>query len=78
MTGFKKFLVESAIKSKLENLKKDGSNTHALWDALVFNKVKAKFGGSIRIMVTGSAPINQDIHRFMRIALCCDLVEGYG
>lgn len=45
---------------------------------MVFNKVKAVFGGRVRVMVTGSAPIQADILDFMKIAVCCPIIEGYG
>ena len=44
----------------------------------VFSKVREKFGGQIRLLVTGSAPINPEIQAFMNVAMCCPLVEGYG
>ena len=35
-----KYIIETAINSKLEKLKQTGQVTHWLWDKLVFNKVK--------------------------------------
>lgn len=56
----------------------NASYTHWLYDALVFNKIRAIFGGRIRVMVTGSAPISSDVLDFMKIATACPIVEGYG
>lgn len=43
-----------------------------------YNKVKAIFGGRMRLMVTGSAPVSPEILTFFKEALQCDLREGYG
>lgn len=67
-----------AVNGKLENLKKTASTSHTIYDALIFKKTKAIFGGRCRTMVTGSAPISADILNFMKIALCCPILEGYG
>jgi len=29
-------------------------------------------------MITGSAPISGEVINFMRIAMCCPFIEGYG
>ena len=42
MKGFKKKLIDKAIKTKLQNLKNGKGYTHGLWDKLVFGKFKAK------------------------------------
>jgi long-chain acyl-CoA synthetase len=44
----------------------------------VFNKVKNVFGGRVRLMITGSAPIQGDILDFMKIAVGCPIIEAYG
>jgi len=77
-TGLKASLVTRAINSKLYYLKKDGCMTHRFYDALVFNKTKALLGGKVKMMITGSAPIAQDVLEFLKIAFCAPICEGYG
>ncbi|KAG2232064.1 hypothetical protein BDF21DRAFT_492852 [Thamnidium elegans] len=71
-------LARRGIATKLANLEAGNGYTHAFWDRLIFNKVKQALGGNVRIMVTGSAPIGKDVMQFLRVALCCDIREGYG
>ncbi|KAI9281094.1 hypothetical protein BY458DRAFT_450589 [Sporodiniella umbellata] len=77
-SGTKGALARRAVAAKLANLEAGQGVTHALWDRLIFNKVKQALGGNVRIMVTGSAPIGKDVMQFLRIAFCCDILEGYG
>lgn len=78
LTGIKKTLADKAIATKLKNLKSYGQYTHSVYDALVFNKTKMAVGGSVRIMVTGSAPISVQVIDFLKIAICCPVLEAYG
>jgi len=71
-------LIERGLAAKIQNLHDSGTTTHALYDRLVFNKVKAILGGRVRIMVTGSAPIAQDVLDFLKVCFCCPITEGYG
>ena len=77
-TGCKGLLVRRAVRVKLENLKKHGTYTHACYDRLIFNKVKALLGGRVRTLVTGSAPIAADVMDFLCICFCAPMQEGYG
>lgn len=77
-TGAKGWLVQQAIASKSYYHKNAQGFTHTVWDGLVFNKIKNMLGGSVRLMITGSAPINPDVLDFLKIAFCCEIMEGYG
>jgi long-chain acyl-CoA synthetase len=49
-----------------------------LWDKLIFNKTKAALGGRVEMMVTGGAPMHTDALNFLKIVMCCPMLEGYG
>ncbi len=46
-------------------------------DRLVFTKLRARLGGRIRVLCSGSAPLSSEIGLFFEAAGLC-LVEGYG
>ncbi len=50
---------------------------HSLADRLVLSKIRNIFGGSLRVAVTGAAPINPDILRFFDAAGVL-VLEGWG
>eukprot|EP01128_Nolandella_sp_AFSM9_P005616 TRINITY_DN2746_c0_g1_i1.p1 TRINITY_DN2746_c0_g1~~TRINITY_DN2746_c0_g1_i1.p1 ORF type:complete len:649 (-),score=154.76 TRINITY_DN2746_c0_g1_i1:37-1983(-) len=75
--GVKQKLFETAYESKLEGLK-DNELTHMLYDSIVFGKVKAKLGGRVRVMVTGSAPLSDTVMNFLRVCFSVPVIEGYG
>lgn len=50
---------------------------HALASTMVYNKVKARFGGKLRFMVSGGAPLNPEIARFFH-HLDLLIIEGWG
>jgi len=77
-TGCKSWLVNKAVNSKLANLAQSGSVQSGCWDAIVFKKTKAILGGNVRIMVTGSAPMELDVMNFLKICFCAPIVEAYG
>lgn len=76
--GLKKYLINWAVSSKVEDLKKSIIRTNSIWDKLVFRKVRNKLGGRVRLMITGSAPCSTETLTFIRAALGCVVLEGYG
>ncbi len=77
-TGIKKTLVTKALRAKLGKVKKSGVYTHCLWDKLVFKKVRNAFGGRIRMLISGSAPLSKDTIDFLKICFSAPFSEGYG
>ncbi|OQS07573.1 long-chain-fatty-acid-CoA ligase [Thraustotheca clavata] len=75
--GFKKMLFDYAYETKRQGLA-SGSKTHALWDTLVFEKLRAVLGGRVKLIISGSAPLAANVKEFMKIAFSCDVEEGYG
>ncbi|KAF0480573.1 long-chain-fatty-acid--CoA ligase 5 [Gigaspora margarita] len=73
-----KWFFKRGFNSKLKSLKKGSLVTNSIWDILVFNQVKAKFGGQVRVIVTASDPIPQTLLDFFRITVGCQVLQSYG
>jgi len=52
--------------------------THCFYDKLVFKKVRAILGGNVKVMLTGSAPIDGKVLKFLKTCFCVPIIEGYG
>ncbi|KIM57625.1 hypothetical protein SCLCIDRAFT_1219315 [Scleroderma citrinum Foug A] len=76
--GLKGAIFRTALQTKLDQLRKTGVKTHALWDTLVFRKIRAVLGGNVTALFTGSAPISGEVIDFLKIAFGCEVLEGYG
>jgi long-chain acyl-CoA synthetase len=67
-----------AVKKKLEALHATGKVKSAAMDEAAFKNTRAMLGGRVEMMVTGSAPISNEILDFMKVVLCAEIHEGYG
>lgn len=76
----RKILFDFAYDYKLKNLQKGLRQDEAapLLDKLVFDKIKQGFGGKVRIMFSGAAPLPKHVEEFLRVTCCCVLSQGYG
>ncbi|CAF3868924.1 unnamed protein product [Rotaria sordida] len=64
----KQYLIQQALDSE-----------ESWWlSRLIFRKVKQLFGGELKAMFTGAAPITPDVLHFFRIALDIPIMTGYG
>ena len=81
--GIKTALFSTAVRLGQKKLTNPGSLsiieniTDAIVDKLVRNKVRANFGGRLKALVSGGAPLNPDIGNFFS-ALGLRLLQGYG
>ena len=73
-----------AVGLKVDELKQQGKSVplplkvqHALFDRLVFSKVRERFGGRVRFFISGSAALNADIGQWFHAAGIL-ILEGYG
>ncbi|KAI8374527.1 uncharacterized protein BYT42DRAFT_576678 [Radiomyces spectabilis] len=76
--GLTGVVARRAVAAKLQRLADGQGCDHPVWDRLIFNKVKQALGGRVRSITTGSAPVAPEVLQFLRVALCCDIREGYG
>lgn len=74
----KLWLLNRAVAEKTAEVQKGIVRSNGFWDRLVFKKVREGLGGRLRLMVVGAAPLDPDVMTFMRCALGCIVVEGYG
>jgi long-chain acyl-CoA synthetase len=73
-----------AVGLKVDRLKREGKSVppllgvqHALFDRLVFSKIRDRFGGRVRFFISGAAALNRDIAEWFHAAGIL-ILEGYG
>jgi long-chain acyl-CoA synthetase len=49
-----------------------------LIDKLVFRKVSARFGGRLRYLLSGGAPLSPETHEFINLTVGAPVMQGYG
>ncbi|KAL0365461.1 UNVERIFIED_CONTAM: Long chain acyl-CoA synthetase 2 [Sesamum angustifolium] len=78
--ALRKSLFQIAYNYKLRNLEKGLRQEEAspFLDKLVFDKIRQGFGGRVRLMLSGAAPLPKHIEEFLRVTCCCVLSQGYG
>eukprot|EP00983_Pelagomonas_calceolata_P050077 1141799-Pelagomonas_calceolata.AAC.3 len=47
-------------------------------DKLIFSKIAARFGGRLKAVVSGGAPLAPHVEEFLRVTMCAPVVQGYG
>ncbi|HET8959549.1 AMP-dependent synthetase/ligase [Nocardioides sp.] len=84
--GLKEKLFNKAFEVGIEvdRRKREGTSVplllgvqHALFDRLVFSKIRDRFGGRVRFFISGAAALNRDIAEWFHAAGIL-ILEGYG
>ncbi|GMR46570.1 hypothetical protein PMAYCL1PPCAC_16765, partial [Pristionchus mayeri] len=74
----KRTLFEAALEYKRREMKNFVVRNNSYFDQLVFKKIREGMGGRVKLMITGSAPLAPNVLTFVRAAMGCVVVEGYG
>ncbi|XP_018494179.1 long-chain-fatty-acid--CoA ligase 4 [Galendromus occidentalis] len=69
-------VLELAIQETLKRHKRGQDAT--IYDKDIFAQIRSVVGGKLRIIATGSAPLSPETHAFIRSALGCLVIQGYG
>lgn len=77
-SSIKRLLFRMAMNAKESELSQGIIRRNSIWDKLVFRKIQEVFGGRLRMMIVGSAPLSGAVLTFTRCALGCIVCEGYG
>ncbi|CAL9148784.1 unnamed protein product, partial [Musa hybrid cultivar] len=75
--GLRERLFNAAYNAKMQAIA-NGKNPSPMWDRLVFNKIREKLGGRVRMMTSGASPLSADVMDFLRICFGGQVFEGYG
>jgi long-chain acyl-CoA synthetase len=84
--GLKKKIFDRAfaVGKQVEDLKAKGKGVpphlalqHALFDKLVFAKIRERFGGRVRFFISGAAALNREVAEWFHVAGIL-ILEGYG
>ncbi|KAL7858525.1 hypothetical protein AOLI_G00186270 [Acnodon oligacanthus] len=77
-TPLKKWILNFAFRRKEAEMMSGIMRRNTFWDKIIFKKVQASLGGCVRFILTGAAPISASVLTFLRAALGCQFLEGYG
>ena len=76
--GWKKKLAYKAYQTKIENYRKYGIITHAIYDKIIFKRIKSMFGNKLRAVLCSSAPLAKELADDFKVFLSVPLLEGLG
>jgi len=73
-----KVLFKMAYKGREKSIDKGKGIKGGILDDMVFKKAKKKFGGHIRLVISGGAPLSVATHKFVSVVFGCPVMQGYG
>eukprot|EP00298_Acanthocystis_sp_HF-20_P015176 c21050_g2_i1.p1 GENE.c21050_g2_i1~~c21050_g2_i1.p1 ORF type:complete len:799 (-),score=380.26 c21050_g2_i1:17-2389(-) len=81
ISGFgkiKSLIFDRAFSGASKNFEAGKLTPPAIWNKLLFKKIQASAGGNLKVIVTGSAPLDENVHKFIQICFGCPVRQGYG
>jgi len=73
--GWKKKLAYKAYHTKLENYRKYGIITHAIYDKIIFKKIKGMFGSKLKTVLCASAPMPKELADDFKVFLSVPIIK---
>lgn len=77
LKGFKRLLMHRAILFAKKTVPGRARIRRAVYDKLVYGKVREAFGGNFKWMISGSSALNKTVYRFLS-NMGFPIYEGYG
>ncbi|XP_075240863.1 long-chain-fatty-acid--CoA ligase 5-like isoform X2 [Convolutriloba macropyga] len=74
----KELLMSKGLAAKKREVRAGIFRRNSFYDKLVFAKIQKMLGGSVRFMVTGAAPVSDEVMEFVKCAMGVPVFEGYG
>jgi long-chain acyl-CoA synthetase len=78
MGSYSKKLINWAYQAKLNKLERTGSYNSCFFDKIFFSAIKDAFGGRLKLIISGGAPIKPETYQFMKVVTSTPMTEGYG
>nr|AZL94688.1 cyl-CoA synthetase long-chain family [Nephromyces sp. MMRI]AZL94689.1 cyl-CoA synthetase long-chain family [Nephromyces sp. MMRI]AZL94690.1 cyl-CoA synthetase long-chain family [Nephromyces sp. MMRI]AZL94691.1 cyl-CoA synthetase long-chain family [Nephromyces sp. MMRI]AZL94694.1 cyl-CoA synthetase long-chain family [Nephromyces sp. MMRI] len=72
------FLFHRALNAKVKSISEGKGWTNSLWDPIFFKFIKEMFGGRVRMVINGSAPLPPALQHNISAFLSAPVLEGYG
>lgn len=69
-------LFDSAFNGVKTNYLQTGNVEHGCMENIIFKNIKKALGGNIKLIVTGSAPIKEEVLDFLKITIGVNIGEG--
>jgi long-subunit acyl-CoA synthetase (AMP-forming) len=76
--ALKQWLFSMALSSGIKNFDQGYVGASSVWNAIVFKKIQQITGGRLRFVLTGSAPLDGNVQKFVQTCLACPVRQGYG
>jgi len=72
------FKVGVAYKKTFMKLGYRVDEASPLADYLIFDNIKHRLGGRVRVIISGAAPLARHVQEFLSVVMCAPLLQGYG
>lgn len=75
--AYKKAIFKYSFAQKEKMVKRGIVRSDSIYD-FAFKTIRESLGNSVKILISGSAPISAEVLHFMRVCTGCYVMEGYG